>query len=106
MPPCSCPGIEHTNARPLAGTSTSTEAVSPGAAATVVPSANVMSCGACPVLARVTVYGPGVSMDAWAGVNPRSKASMAIVPLAVAGSAGSDGAALPADPATGGPDGA
>ena len=54
MPASPCPGIEQMNASPPSGTVTVPVAVSPPAAESVVPSANVTSWSIAPVLLNVT----------------------------------------------------
>ncbi len=54
MPASAWPGMEHRNARPLAGTSTTADAVSPAWASIFWPSGNVMSWMIVPVLTSLT----------------------------------------------------
>src|SRR3972149_5032566 len=63
MPASAWPGMEQMNVTPASGTPTVMVLVSPGLASTVVPSANVMSCGIAPVLASLTSYLPAFGTD-------------------------------------------
>src|SRR3990170_4551412 len=80
MPASAWPGMEQMNVTPASGTSTVMVLVSPGLASTVVPSANVMSCGIAPVLASFTSYLPAFGTDRSPGLKARSMASTSSVP--------------------------
>ena len=87
MPASLWPGMEQMNPRPSAGIVTVPVAVCPASAAMTVPSAKVTSWMMEPVLTNLTSYVPAAGTVIAAGVKPRSKLSISIVPVAAASAA-------------------